>query len=158
MRILFILSIAFISNQITAQDVAGCESVSLKTEAEIKSSEPCIKQLSTLALTEPMIGCSEEGHYARKVVYAWVEKTEDYSFSLNKKIMKIFNDDNLLLFTTYACCLANAALVKESDFDKYGLELFVSYIRNAENKVDQSKAVLKLISDWDNGDVDKYLN
>jgi len=157
MKLLLILLIALISHQITAQDIAGCESVSLKTKADIKASEPCIKQLSTFALAQPMTGSSEEGHYARKVVYAWIEKTPDYSFSLNKKIMKIFNGDNLLLFTTYTVCLANAALSKGNNFEKYGLELFVKYIRNPENKVHQSKLVLKLISDWDNSKVSKYL-
>jgi hypothetical protein len=157
MKYLFLVIGLILGIQTYAQDIAGCDSVALKTDAEMTAAEPCIKKLSAYALTQPMIGCNSEGHYARKVVYAWVEGTEDHSFSLNKHIMKIFNDDNLLLFTTYTACLANAAVVKGEKFEKYALELFVNYLKNKDNKVDQSSAVVKLLADWKDSKVDKYL-
>jgi len=157
MKQALIIVLVFIGVQLKGQSISGCENVSLKSNIEIKEAEPCVKKLSEFALMQPMIGCSEEGHYARKVVYAWVESTQDYTFSLNNSVMKIFNDKNLLLFTTYVACLANAALTKGASYEKYGLELFVNYIRNPDNKVDQSKLVVRLVSDWDNNKIDKYL-
>jgi len=141
-----------------SQGLTNCEEISLKSAETMKEAEPCIKQLSEFALTEPMIGTSDEGHFARKVVYNWVEKTPDHTYSLNSNMMKIFKDDNLLLFTTWVCCLANASLTKETDFEKYALELMVKYILNSKNKVVIDKKVKKLLADWDSGTIDKYLD
>jgi hypothetical protein len=155
-QILLIILIALNIN-VFSQDISGCETIPLRTNEEIKNAEPCIKKLSTYALSQPMRGYNEEAHYARKVVLAWVESTPDYSFSLNKSIMKIFKDDNLTLFNVYVCCLANAALTKDKDFNKYALEIFVNYVTNPESKVSQSKTIEKLIKDWKNESIDKYL-
>ncbi len=140
-----------------SQELSDCNNLTLKTNSEMKSAEPCIKKLSDYALNQPMIGCNEEGHLARKIVYNWVEGTDDYTFSLNKQIMKIFNDDNLLLYTTYTACLAKAALEKEKNFEEYALELFIIYIKKSENKVDKSKVVNKLLEDWKNKEIKRYL-
>jgi len=140
-----------------AQDITGCEAISLSTESEIKEAEPCIIKLSAYVLTQPMMGSSKQAHYSKKVVYNWIDVTPDYSFSLNNNVMKIFEDNNVLLFNTYISCLANAALTKENDFEEYALELLAIYLREPDNKVDKSKAIEKFLLAWDTKSIKKYL-
>lgn len=158
MRKLLTLCLLILGTQTFGQNISGCETVSLEGEANIKTSEPCIIKLSDYALSQPMIGSSDEAHYARKVVIAWVEATPDYTFSLNSEIMKVFKGDNLLLFNIYVCCLANASLTVESDYHKAAIGLITDYVKNPSNKVVQSNQVKKLIKNWESDNVEKYLN
>lgn len=158
MRKLFILCLLISITQAYGQDISGCETVSLEGEANIRASEPCIIKLSDYALSQPMIGSSDEAHHARKVVIAWVEATPDYTFSLNSEITKVFKGDNLLLFNIYVCCLANASLTVESDYHKAAIGLLADYVKDDSHKVVQSKQVKKLIKNWEEDNVEKYLN
>ena len=155
-KILFIIFISLSFNSYS-QDISGCDSIPMSNETDAKNAEPCVLKLSEYALSEPMTGYSEQAHYARKVVIAWMGETPDYTFSLNSNIMKIFKGDNILLFGTYTCCMANAALTQEGDFSKHGLGLFVEYVTNPKNQVKQSKSIKILIKDWKKGEIDKYI-
>jgi hypothetical protein len=158
MRKLLTICLLILGTSTFGQDISGCETVSLEGEANIKASEPCIIKLSDYALSQPMIGSSDEAHHARKVVIAWIEATPDYTFSLNSEIMKVFKEENLLLFNIYLCCLANASLTVESDYHKAAIGLITKYVKDPSHKVVQSKQVKKLIKNWEDGNVEKYLN
>jgi len=157
MKHILFFSLIVLSICTFGQNISDCSSVKFKEKADYKNAEPCIITLSEYVLTQPMIGYNDETHNARKIVYAWVEGTPDHTFSLNKNIMDLFKDENLTLFNVYVCCLANASLTQDTDMYKFALELLVNYVKNPERKVAQTKSIKKLISNWENGTIDKYL-
>ena len=62
---------------------------------------------------------------------AWMDKTPDFTFSLNGEIMKLAGEkDNELLFGTYAVCLAKAALENKTNATGEALKLLAGYIAN----------------------------
>jgi hypothetical protein len=154
---LILLATTFLS---VRADVDSCLSVTLATEKEIKAAEPCIIELSDFVLGKSLQTQNTDVGEAMKIVMDWVEKTPDYTFTLNEHILKCCDkkaDNNIRLYGVYLSCLSKAALTNKGDYKKDALEMFVNYARNPKNKVKETSEIKKLIKAWDEGKVDKYL-
>ncbi len=141
-----------------AQDQPDCSTIKLKTQEEVNAAEPCVNQLCDLVLSKPLGESGEKGHEARKTILSWMDKSPKHAFSINNKMMKLCEGENVLLFGVYMTCLAKGAIENGKGFEKKSLELFVKYVRNVDNKVYETTAIRKLIQDWEKGKVEKYLN
>ena len=150
--ILFIAINYFANGQISE----SCQSIQMKTPQEIKSSEPCILEYANYVLNKKLGDSDETASIARKAIISWMEKTPDYTFTLNTSLLKVCKDDNILLFGVYMACMTKAALTTKGDFNKEGIKLFVEYIINPTNNVKQDKNVKKLIDDYNKNNFEKY--
>lgn len=139
------------------QSISQCLKTKLKTTEQIQNSHDCILKLANHVLDKPLnqLGSSELEAGAK--VLAWMEKSPDYSFSINSDIMKLFKKSNLFLFNAYMAAMAKAALEGGDNWEKKALEYFVNYVEDPANAVKQTGKVKKLIKAWNNGDYEKYL-
>lgn len=155
--ILIIFSSLFIT-ACFGQTSHSCDTVYLNTETNIKNADPCVLIAAEYVLTHPLYGNPQIYHDYRAFILAWMDKTPDYTFSLNDKMMSICKeDDNLLLFGVYTTCLAKAAVQLKKDFNSEAIKLFVEYVKNPDNKVKQTSKVKKLIDDFNANKIDKYI-
>jgi len=161
MKHLLLFVILFVSFQISAQEIDECLDIPLQKAEEVNQAEPCILKLSDYVLSQPLQGGKNQGksQLALAKVISWMSVTPHYTFELkDNKLMKIFQDkENELLFGIYMVTLTKAALTKQKPDAKYALELFVNYVKNPKNKVKQTKAIKKLIKDWEKGKIDAYI-
>lgn len=154
---LIILSFLFVSICI-GQTNHTCDTVYLNTETNIKNADPCVLIAAEYVLTHPLHGNAKIYHDYRGFILAWMDKTPDYTFSLNDKMMAICEeDDNILLFGVYTTCLAKASIQLKKDFNSEAIKLFVDYIKKTDNQVKQTSKVKKLIQDYNANKIDKYI-
>jgi hypothetical protein len=140
------------------QTTHTCDTVYLKNETNIKNAEPCVNAAADYVLAHPLHGNKQIYNDYRGFILAWMDKTPDYTFSLNEKMMELCKeDDNILLFGVYTTCLAKAALKVKKEFNAEAIKLFANYIKNPENKVTQTSKVKKLIEDFNSNKIDKYI-
>jgi len=140
-----------------AQDRQTCDSIYLKTDKLIKTDDPCLLIGTDYILAHPLFGNPDQYHQYMRFVMTWMEKTPDYTFSLNDKIMALCKDDNILLFNVYLSCLAKAAIEEKKANSDKAVKLFAEYLKRPENKVKQLSKIKKLIKDVENGQLEKYL-
>jgi len=142
-----------------AQTSNSCDTVRLNNEVNIKNAEPCVLIAADYVLSQPLHGNSKVYHEYRSFILSWMEKTPDYTFSLNDKMMAICKEgDNLLLFGVYTTCLSKAAVQLKKDFNTEAIKLFVDFVKKPENKVKQTSKIKKLIEDFNANKIDKYIN
>lgn len=157
-KIIILLAGSFFTTLSYGQVSHSCDLVYLSNETNIRNADSCVNIAADYVLTHPLHGNAQIYHDYRGFILAWMDKTPDYTFSLNDKMMKICKeDDNLLLFGVYTTCLAKAALQFKKDFNSEALKLFVTYIKNTDNKVKQTAKVKKLIEDFNANKIDKYI-
>lgn len=108
-------------------------------------------------LTRPLYGNPDLYDHYLRFIMTWMEKTPDYTFSLNNKIIELCKDDNLLLFNVYVSCLAKGAIEEKKANSIKAVKLFAAYVKNAENKVRQTSKIKKLIREVEDGQLEKYL-
>lgn len=144
----------------SAQTASPCRVVKLDTEEHIKEAEPCVLIAANDILSRPLSGNDQTYHEQRAFILSWADKTSDYTFALNGKIVSICEEkDNMLLFGVYIACMAKAALeAKSSEIGTKAVELFVSYVSDPDNGVKKTGKIKKLISDQKAGNLDKYIN
>jgi hypothetical protein len=157
-KLLFLFVCLAISATSLGQTDHQCDTVYLKTVQNIKDAEPCVLIAADYVLSKPLHGNVQLYSDYRGFILSWMDKTPDYTFSLNDKMMAICSDEeNLLLFGVYISCLAKAAVQNKQDFVPDAIKLFVTYVKNPDNKVAQTSKVKKLIADFDNNNIDKYI-
>jgi hypothetical protein len=135
-----------------------CDTVTLNTAENVTKAEPCVLIAADYVLSKPLHGNVQLYSDYRKFVLSWMDKSPDYTFTLNEKMMAICQEeDNILLFGVYTTCLAKAAIQTKKDFVPEAIKLFVNYIKDPHNKVVQTAKVKKLIGDYANNKIEKYL-
>lgn len=139
------------------QNNLACDSVSLKTQATIKSDDPCLLTIVNYVLDHPLTGNrSNQGKYM-DVILNWMDKTPDFTFNLNDNVLTLCKDDNLFLFNIYLAALAKAAIETKKDYVPVALRLLVAYIEKPENQVKQTSKVRKMIINVKENKFEKYL-
>ena len=86
-----------------------------------------------------------------------MDKTPDFSFSLNSKVLELCKDDNLSLFNVYLTCLAKAAIETKKKYVPGAIKLFVAYLEKPENKVKRTSKIKKMIADVQEDKLEKYI-
>ena len=141
-----------------AQTSNSCDTTYLKSEKNIKKLDQCIPVISDYVLKQPLHDLNEVGHFYRGFILKWMDKTPDYTFHLNDKMMDICKEDNnLLLFGVYTTCLAKSSVQFKKSFDKEAIKIFVTYISNPDNKVEQTAKIKKLIADAKANRIEAYV-
>lgn len=92
-----------------------------------------------------------------RFILVWMEKTADYTFTLNNKILNLCKDDNLSLFNIYLACLTKGAIEDKKPNTVTAVKLFTAYLKKPENKVKQTMKIKKLIRDVEAGRLQNYL-
>jgi len=161
MKYLLLIALFIFSFQLSAQDISDCYVVSLEKVEDVNNAEPCVLKLADFVLNHPLHVEKDEKEvdFAVDVIIGWMKATPRYGFTLNSKMLKLADpdNDNVLLFRIYMATLAKAALLRGKTDNKYALELFVNYVKNPKNKVKQTKAIKKLIKNWEKGKIDAYI-
>ena len=142
-----------------AQDIDNCLSINVETPESCQRAEPCVNRLCDYVLGFSMNEGKQEVHEARTLILKWMNITQNYGFTINSKMMKLFkDDDNLLLFGIYMVSMAKGAFTSREKQDYEGLKLMVTYIENRNNEVVQTKAVKEFLKNWKKGKIDQYID
>jgi hypothetical protein len=140
----------------SAQDNAICDSLYLKTAVNIKSSDPCLLIATDYVLANPLFGNTTLYYNYIGFILSWMDKTPEYTFTLNNRIIELCKNDNILLFNVYITCLAKAAIETNKDFVPQALKLFAKYLEMPDNKVKHTGKIKKLIADIKANKFEKY--
>ena len=144
-----------ISVPVFSQLTEQCKTVKLGSKEELQTAEVCIDQLADFVLSKPLR--DDEAHKARVIILAWMEKTPNFTFSINANLLKVCKGENILLFGIYMTSMAKAALLGNEEFNEEALKIFMDYIKIPENDVAKTKEIEKLLTSWDKMDYDKYV-
>ena len=155
-KITLILVCFFFISIVDAQEQTSCDSAYLQTATDIKTADPCLLTAAKYVLDRPLNGNPKLYYNHLGFLLSWMDKTPDFTFSLNNKIIALCKDDNLSLFNVYVACLAKAAIEAKKDFVPVALKLFVTYIEKPQNNVKQTSKIKKLVSDIHENKIEKY--
>lgn len=134
-----------------------CDSVYLQTATNVKTDDPCLKKATAYILERPLFGNSKPYYNYMGFILSWMDKTPDFTFNLNDKVVALCKDDNLSLFNVYLSCLAKAAIENKKDYVPVALRLFVAYLENPSNKVKHTSKIKKMIEDVRENNIEKYI-
>jgi len=108
-------------------------------------------------LEHPLVGNPQIYNDYIGFILTWMDKTPEYTFNLNDKILTLCKDDNLLLFNVYLACLAKTAIETKKNDVPAALKLLVIYLERTDNKVRRTSKIKKMIQDVKEGKVEKYI-
>jgi len=132
-----------------SQSMPQVDSVRLATAADYRAAEPIALQVSDYILSTPSDDKSLPRLNGTKFLLDWAEGTPDYSFDLDKNVIKYFEKD-LDLMGVYTASLTTSAIQNKSIKDPKAItalavKKFIAYITNAANKVFINSKLKKLI-------------
>jgi hypothetical protein len=134
-----------------------CDSAYLKNTTTIETNDSCLKAGADYVLSCPLHGNPAQHDHYMQFIQSWMEKTPDFTFNLNDKILNLCKKDNLLLFNIYLACLTKAAIEERKADSHRAIRLFAAYVQKPENRVKQTARIKKLIADVANNEIQKYL-
>lgn len=140
-----------------AQEKNSCDSTYLQNATNIATADPCLLAGANYILEHPLIGNSKLYYNYMGFILEWMDKTPDFSFSLNSKVLELCKDDNLSLFNVYLTCLAKAAIETKKNYVPVAIKLFVAYLEKPENKVKRTSKIKKMIADVQEDKLEKYI-
>ena len=140
-----------------AQSMPNVDSVKLATDADYRAAEPVALQVSTYILSTPSDDKSVPRLHGTKFLLDWMGGTPDYTFDLDKNVIKYFAKD-IDLMGVYTASLASAVIenktVKNSKaITSLAVKKFIAYISNDSNRVDLNSKLKKMIEANQNGEL-----
>lgn len=133
-----------------SQSMPQVDSVKLASPADYHAAEAIALQVSNYVLSTPSDEKSLPRLNATKFLLDWMAGTPDYSFDLDKNVIKYFSK-NIDLMGVYTAALASVAienkqLIRESRaITTLAVKKFIAYINNANNNVDLNSRLKKMI-------------
>lgn len=153
----------FVNGFVFAQNETDYNKISIKTDADCKAAEPKVIEAANLVIGNPLHVNDKSVVSARSFIIGWMSATADFSFTLDSKITKMSDDNNILLMGLFMACEAKFALENrdkakvEKELLKGSYSLLAEYCSNEKNGVDMSKAVKKLVEAYKAGKIEEYL-
>jgi len=140
-----------------AQSMPNVDTVKLATDADYRAAEPVALRVSAYILSTPTDDKSIPRLHGTKFLLEWMNGTPDYTFDLDKNVIKYFEKD-IDLMGVYTASLATVAIenktVKNSkSITSLAVKKFVAYISNDSNKVDLNSKLKKMIEANQNGEL-----
>jgi len=140
-----------------SQSMPNVDSVKLATSADYRAAEPVALQVSAYILSTPTDDKSIPRLHGTKFLLDWMSGTPDYSFDLDKNVIKYFAKD-LDLMGVYTASLASAAIENKTIKDAKAItalavKKFVAYISNDSNKVNLNSKLKKMIEASQKGEL-----
>jgi hypothetical protein len=133
-----------------SQSMPQVDSVKLATAADYRAAEPIALQVSNYILSTPTDDISLPRLNGTKFLLDWMGGTPDYTFDLDKNVIKYFEKD-IDLMGVYTAALASVAienkeLIKEQKaITSLAVKKFIAYISDTNNKVDLNSKLKKMI-------------
>ena len=139
-----------------SQSMPQLDSVKLETKADYRAAEPIALQVSNYILSTPSDDKSLPRLMGTRFLLDWMGGTPDYTFDLDKNVIKYFEKD-IDLMGVYTASLAlvaieNKVFIKEAKaVNSLAVKRFIAYINNSNNKVDVNSKLKDLIAANQNG-------
>jgi len=134
-----------------SQSMPPIDSVRLATPADYRAAEPVALQVCNYILSTPSDDKSLPRLNGTRFLLDWMGGTPDYTFDLDKNVIKYFEKD-IDLMGVYTAALASVAienkvLIKEPRaITSLAVKKFIAYIGNINNKVDLNSKLQKMIA------------
>lgn len=138
-------------------DSLHCDEMYVQTIKKIETKDPCLFISTEYILSQPLHQRTTLYDLYMRFIQTWMDKTPDFTFNLNNKILDLCKGDNLSLFDVYLTCLTRAALKEKKANSALAIQLFAAYLKKPENKVKQTNKVKKLIRDVEENQLESYL-
>lgn len=157
-RALLTVLILLASYAAFSQSMPAVDSINLASAADYRAAEPVAMQVCNYILSTPSDPKSLPRLNGTKFLLDWMGGTPDYSFDLDKKVIKYFAKD-LDLMGVYSASLTSAAIENKTVKDSKALtalavKKFIAYISNSNNKVDLNSKLKKMITASEKGEFD----
>jgi hypothetical protein len=148
-KTLFTLLFAMMAFGAFSQSMPNVDSVKLTTKQDYHIAEPVALQVSTYILSTPSDAKSVPRLNGTKFLLDWMGGTPDYSFDLDKKVLKYFEKD-LDLMGVYMASLTTSAIQNKLIADpkiwtSIAVKKFIAYINNSSNNVSITGKLQKMI-------------
>jgi hypothetical protein len=122
----------------------------LATAADYRAAEPIALQVCNYILSTPTDDKSLPRLNGTKFLLDWMGGTPDYSFDLDKDVIKYFEKD-IDLMGVYTASLTASAIQNKSVKDpktltSLAVKRFIAYISDNNNKVDLNSKLKKMIA------------
>jgi len=132
-----------------SQSMPPVDSVRLATAEDYRIAEPIALQVSNYILSTPTDEKSLSRLNGTKFLLDWMGGTPDYTFDLDKDVIKYFEKD-IDLMGVYTASLTASAIENKSVKDSKTLtalavKKFIAYISDGNNKVDLNSRLKKMI-------------
>ena len=138
-----------------SQSMPPIDSVRLATAADYRAAEPIALQVSNYILSTPSDDKSLPRLNGTKFLLDWTEGTPDYTFDLDKDVIKYFEKDIDLMGVYTAsltvCALQNKSVKDSKALTSLAVKRFIAYISDTNNKVDLNSKLKKMIEVNQNG-------
>lgn len=154
-KTLLTLFLFMAASTVFAQTLPKLDSVRLATPADYRAAEPIALQVSNYILTTPSDQQSIQRLNATHFLLDWMGGTPDYTFDLDKKVIKYFEKD-LDLMGVYTAALTSSAIENKTVKDPKALtslavKKFIAYINNSSYNVALNARLKKMIEAGQNG-------
>jgi len=158
-----ILPVLFVLLQISAlaQPSTQYDNIFLNNPKEYRKAEPQVILAADYVYASPIDKDNLNRQNAISFIMRWMSGTPDYSFTPDKAVMKITNNDNEVL-GVYFACLAKYALEKGKGVDREELKinsykLLAIYCENPDNNYKPRGEIKKLIEAKNQNKLVEYL-
>ncbi len=159
-KIYTLISLLIISvSSLSAQNYFGLEDVDLSDAESCRKAEPKVIEVSEYLLSTPCVE-NVKALTATAFIIDWMDKTEDYTFTLGDGLFDIITSDISLTGRYFAALAKTAIEMEEENADKLLLDattLFLEYCENPKNKVKVKRKLKKYIDAKNNGTLQKMI-
>ena len=132
-----------------AQDFSNLNSISLDDSIACKKAEPQVLACANYLLARPFES-NLNNLNAIKFIMSWMEKTSNFSFTLDEKQMSLVKSDDKLLTPLMSCQAATAINLQpkacDKEFQYNYIKLFLEYCEKPASEVKLNSKLKKLIA------------
>jgi hypothetical protein len=131
---------------------------------EVKTKEDLntmAKEAAAYILATPADTTDDMRRNAEGFLFAWMGKTEDYTFSIDYSIAKIIEENKSAGFVLLAGMADGAFKDKSQNGEQvklYGMRRLIDYSKNSVNKLEAGPELKKIINAEQKGKLKKYLS
>ena len=132
-----------------SQSMPPIDSVRLATAADYRAAEPTALQVCNYILSTPSDNKSLPRLNGTRFLLDWMGGTPDYTFDLDKNVIKYFEKDIDLMgvytASLTACAIQNKSVKDSKALTALAVKKFIAYISNGDNKVELNSRLKKMI-------------
>lgn len=162
MKTIFFLLFLSLAIRVSSQNASQYDNIPLSTDKEYRKAEPQVILAVDYAYSTAIDKDNIHRKNAISFIMKWMAGTPDFSFTPDKTVMKVTNNDSELV-GMYFVCLAKYALEKGKGVDRADLKynsylLLATYCENPDNNYKLKGETKKLVDAKNQGKLQEYLD
>jgi hypothetical protein len=159
MKNIFALFLMLCLSQISfAQDVPQFSLSEIKSKEELNNTA---KKAADYILATPADSTVTMRRQAEQFLFAWIEKTDEYSFAVDYTIAKIIEENKSAAYVVFAAmaeCLFKDKSQSDEDVKIIAMRRLIKYSENTTNKLPPGPVLKEIMKAEKKGKLKRYLS